>query len=317
MTRKVVWMFSGQGSQYRGMGRELYDHDPVFRESLERCDRIVRPWLGVSLIEAIYGADRPGASGALEDTRVTHPAISAVQYAVARTLQERGCLPDILLGYSLGEFVAQLVAGAISLETALELLHRHASLMEAATSEGGMLAVLEKPVTLQPIMRELPGLWLAAHNFENHCVVSGAPRSLDELQRRLEGAGSTVQRLPVRRAFHSPLMDGAEAEFRAHLSAVRARPASGEIRSAATGGAKAEGVGGLWSATRERVDFFAAICRLEREHPEGLNYLDMGPSGTLATFVKYIGVRPESRCFPTITQWGGARKNLQAYEEAE
>lgn len=308
--RKVAWMFSGQGSQYRNMGRELYDHEPVFRECMDRCDRIVRPWIHASLTEAIYGENR---SETFDDTRLTHPAICAIQFAMARTLQARGHMPDLLIGYSLGEVIAHIVAEAISLETGLELLHQHASLMESATPEGGMLAILENPDMLQPILRGIPDLWIAAHNFENHCVVSGTLRALDQLQRQLEPRQTTMQRLPVRRAFHSPLMNPAEPEFKGYLQNLRSSMSRFDIISATTG-ALSEGLGGWWNATREPVNFLSTIRRLESDHRDGFTYLDLGPSGTLATFVKYIGVKPESAIVSTITPWGEARKNIQAYE---
>lgn len=308
--RTVVWMFSGQGSQYLGMGRELYENEPVFRESMERCDRIVRPWINVSLTETLYGGDR---NAAFDDTRLTHPAICAVQWAMARTLQARGHAPDLMLGYSLGEIIAHIVGVAISLETGLELLHRHATLVETMTPAGGMLAVLASADAVEADAREIGELWIAARNFKNHCVVSGRPEALDRLQRRLEERKTTVQRLPVRRAFHSPLMDAAEPGFALYLDGLRAAAPTCELVSAS----EATGEGGLadlWRATREPVNFSRAIVALEARHPDGLTYMDMGPAGTLATFAKYIGVRPESRLVTTVTPWGGARKSLQAYE---
>jgi bacillaene synthase trans-acting acyltransferase len=310
--RKTAWMFSGQGSQYYNMGRDLYDLEPVFRDCMDLCDRIVEPWIHASLNQAIHGGDR---SGNFDDTRLTHLAICAVQYAMARTLQARGHNPDLLIGYSLGEIVAHMVAETIALETGLEMLHRHASLMESATPEGGMLAILEDPEALRPALEEIPGLWMAAHNFKNHCVVSGASRSLDQLQRRLEPKQITMQRLPVRRAFHSPLMDPAEPEFRSHVRSICPRTPRFDIVSATTG-FSSNGLDGLWNATRAPLDFPRAIRRVEAGHREGFAYLDLGPSGTLATFVKYIGVKPESAYFSIMTPWGGAQKNIQAYENA-
>lgn len=308
--RKVVWMFSGQGSQYPGMGRELYDQEPIFRESLERCDRITRPWLRVPLLEVLFD---PHLAADSADTRITHPAIFAVQYALARALLARGHTPDILLGYSLGEFVAQLVAETIPLETGLELLHRHASLMETATPEGGMLAVLDSPDAVHRIMGDIPELWIAAHNFENHCAVAGTTRAVDELQRRLEAQQATYQRLPVRRAFHCPLMDAAAPTFRGHLAGIRAGPPRFEIVSAATGG-RSIGVEGMWPATRQPVEFLRTVRNLDATYAEGLTYVDLGPSGTLATFVKYLRPRAGSAWYPIMTPWGGALKNLLAYE---
>jgi bacillaene synthase trans-acting acyltransferase len=303
-------MFSGQGSQYPGMGRDLYGQEPVFTACLDRCDRITRNGWGVALLDPIYGDGSPLDAA---DTRVTHPAICAIQYSLAQTLLARGHRPDLLLGYSLGEFVAQLVAEAIPLETGLELLHQHANLMETATPAGGMLAVLETPETLQPLMRDIPELWLGAHNFENHCVATGAMAAVDELQRRLETRQATYQRLPVRRAFHCPLMQSAAPAFQRQLAGVRTGPPRFEIVSATTA-QRSTGVEGLWNATSEQVQFLRTVRHLEATYGEGLAYVDLGPSGTLATFVKYIRPKPASAWYSIITPWGGALKNLQAYE---
>ncbi|MEY4484858.1 MAG: hypothetical protein RL693_2310 [Verrucomicrobiota bacterium] len=308
--KNVVWMFSGQGSQYDHMGKELYDHEPVFRACLDRCDSIVRPWIQVSLIDCLYGER---TSSIMDDTRLTHLAICAVQYAMARTLQARGHHPDVLLGYSLGEMVAHLVAETIPLELGLELLYRHASLMESATPAGGMIAILETPNALLPALRDIPDLWISAHNFENHFVASGTTRALEALQHLLEIRQTTMHRLPVRRAFHSPLMDPAESLFQGYLLNICPDKPRFDVISATTG-ALSTGVDGFWSATRDPINFLQTIRRLESDHPQGLLYADLGPSGTLATFLKYIGLKPESQCFSIMTPWGGAQKKMQTYE---
>jgi acyl transferase domain-containing protein len=303
-------MFSGQGSQYPRMGRELYDEEPVFRECLERCDRITRPWLQRPLLEALYGG-----AAAIEstDTRQTHPALCAIQYALARTLLARGHVPDLMLGYSLGEFVAQIVADVIPLETGLELLLEHARLMETATAEGGMLAVLETPEALRPDLHQIGELWIAAHNFPNHCVVSGAAHAVDALQGRLEQRQRTYQRLPVRRAFHCPLMEPAAAAFQRRVAELRVGSSRLEIISAATGKLSAQPQD-LWTATREPVEFLRTVQTLEAPYSQGVAYVDLGPSGTLATFVKYLRPKPGSAWFPILTPWGRAQKNLLALE---
>jgi bacillaene synthase trans-acting acyltransferase len=207
------------------------------------------------------------------------------------------------------------VAESVSLETMLAVLYRHASLMESATTEGGMMAVLEAPDSLLPILRDISDLWISAHNFENHCVVSGTPQALDQLQQRLEVRQTTMQRLPVRRAFHSPLMDSAEPEFQSYLENIPLGKSLLDIVSATTGTLSA-GPTGFWNATRQPVNFLQTIRRLEDEHSDGLTYVDLGPSGTLATFIKYIRVKPESLAFPIVTPWGGAQRNILAYESA-
>lgn len=311
--RKVVWMLAGQGAQYYGMGRELYAEDPVFRSSMDRCDQIMRSWMRVSLTEVIYGTE---ATEAFDDTRVTHPALCAIQWSMAQTLLARGHRPDLILGYSLGEMVALILAGAISLEDGLAMLNRHATLMETATPAGAMLAVLAPPDTLGEMLAEYEDeVWIAAHNFENHCVLSGESETVAQLQGRLETSGVTVQRLPVRRAFHSPLMDAAEQAFQEHISGMSIRSSRFDVWSATTGG-RSLGLSGMWTATRSPVQFYSTIQNLEQMHPDGLTYLDLGPAGTLATFLKYIGLSPASQGFTTLTPWGGVAKNLRAFEAA-
>ena len=310
--RTVVWMFSGQGSQYHHMGRDLYENEPTFRESIHLCDSIVNPWIRASLVDLLYNENR---TGNLVDTHLSHLSICAVQYAMARTLLNRGFRPDLLLGYSLGEMIAHIVAESVSIETGLELLYHHARLMEAKTPEGGMLAILEKPEVISPLLEIIPDLWIAAHNFENHCVVSGALHSIDRLQVVLETKKTTTLRLPVRRAFHCSLMDSAETEFRNHIKKTTWKVPNYNITSSATDFISSGGEG-LWAATREPVKFMHAIHRLENSHKNGILYVDLGPSGTLSTFVKYINTSDKSNHLPIMTPWGGSQKNIEIYKKS-
>src|SRR5690349_3091584 len=103
--KRTVWMFSGQGSQYFRMGRDLYDTDPAFREAMSQCDRHLKVLMGESILDVIYHGSESRASVEFDNILHTHPALFCVQYSLAQTLLRRNLKPDLLLGYSLGEFV--------------------------------------------------------------------------------------------------------------------------------------------------------------------------------------------------------------------
>jgi acyl transferase domain-containing protein len=133
-------MFSGQGSQYYQMGSDLYSTDAVFRDAMDRCSRHVAAALGTSLSELIY-QPRADRFAPFDRTLYTHPALFSVQFSLAQSLRARGLTPDVVLGYSLGEWVAHVVAGVLTPEAALDLLVHQAQVVERESPPGGMLAV--------------------------------------------------------------------------------------------------------------------------------------------------------------------------------
>jgi bacillaene synthase trans-acting acyltransferase len=297
MIKPVIWMFGGQGSQYYQMGRDLYATDPVFRRTVDACSDMLEPYLGQSLSDIIYGN---GQDRFAPFDRLLHsnPAICAVQYGVAESLKARGCRPDMLLGYSLGCIGSDIVAGALSAHDGLRIAVRLAELSEQRLPVGGMLAVLAAVETF-------PGTWTAAHNFATHFVVAGTSAPLAEAEARLAARQVFVQRLPVRHAFHCPLIDPIEGDFSAFAAMCPARaPAIPVI-----------GRRSAWDAIRQPVNFKATIAELESRG--SYRYVDIGPSGTLATFVKY-NLRPDSRSeiASTVTPFDRAVQNMRRIENA-
>jgi acyl transferase domain-containing protein len=316
--KKVIWMCSGQGSQYFRMGEDLFEQDPVFRECIDSCSRVAEPWLGASLPEILY---RKGVSKAdwFDDTLQSGVAVCSIQYAMAQSLLRQGFQPDCILGYSIGEVSATIIAGVLTLEEGLNLIHQHATLVEAHCPPGGMLAVLASPDRIRPAVESVPAAWIAAHNFENHSVVAGDIASLELLLREFQSQNLTTMKLPVRRAFHSPMMDTIENKFLTSIRNIPERPLAFEVVSASHGhaGKASSIVESLWDATRKPVWFREAIRRLEENEHAGSVYLDVGPAGTLATFLKYnANLREGSEIYTSITPFGDAEKNLCAYRMA-
>ncbi|MDD2709335.1 MAG: acyltransferase domain-containing protein [Verrucomicrobiae bacterium] len=308
--KKVIWMFSGQGSQYYQMGKDLYEKEPVFRECLEKGDRLARPLINESLIDIIY---RPRKDRFEPFRRIlfTHPAILLVEYALAQVLWRRGLRPDFLLGYSLGELTAMVVAGAVAFEDALTMAIKQAELLEYCSADGGMVAILESPELMGQHPEIFAGCEVAAYNAPRNFIVSGPSKALAELLLFLKGKGITALDLPVTHPFHSRWMNEFEAPARLAAEKLPVSPPGIPLISAEKGGL-VENCSALhlWEATRNCVDFSRTICNLEASGRHV--YVDLGPSGGMATAVKYnLPPGSESEFLSVITPFGQEVKHLE------
>ncbi|MFG2261971.1 SDR family NAD(P)-dependent oxidoreductase [Streptomyces sp. NPDC048720] len=216
--RKTAFMFTGQGSQYAGMGAALYEALPVFRAHVDECDRLFAGPLGRSVRELLLGT--AADPDAIDRTEYTQPALFTLEYALAQQWMAWGVRPNVLIGHSIGEVVAAAVAGLFTLPDAVKLVAARARLMQAVRAEGGMAAVAAPADEVAPLLEGRDDLALAAVNAPDQTVVSGATTALDEVTGILAGRGFRVDRLTVSHAFHSPLMAEVYDDFRAALDGI-------------------------------------------------------------------------------------------------
>ena len=204
--RPVLFMFSGQGSQYIDMGRELYECEPAFRSALDMCCDALRGNLGFDLREVLYPTpeQRDQASASLQRTAVTQPALFAVEYALARMWMEFGIEPKGMIGHSIGEYVAACLSGVFSLEDALSLVAARGRLMDEMPA-GSMLAAPLSEAEAKPLLNAEIGL--AAVNAPGFCVFSGPTVAIDRLTSHLSARGVQARRLHTSHAFHSSMME--------------------------------------------------------------------------------------------------------------
>jgi acyl transferase domain-containing protein len=311
---KVIWMFSGQGSQYFDMGRDLFDADPLFREAMRDSDAHCQRLLGYSLLEIVYPRRKESEPRVFDHLPHTHPALFCIQYSLAQSLLQRGFRPDMVLGYSLGELVALTVAGAVPFAAALELVVDQAETLVRSAPPGGMLAVMSGPEILgsSTVFEEVS---VAAYNFRKHFALSGGRTEIDRVQRHLERLEVTHQRLPVNLGFHSSSMDGVEGPLSMLASRIRVRRPMCPVVSLAYGEALEDVPDGFfWNVVRRPVRFEETILRIERL--EEFRWVDLGPSGTLATFLKYVLLREHhSRIYSILTPFRQAEENLRRVED--
>ncbi|HEX5717349.1 MAG TPA: condensation domain-containing protein [Thermoanaerobaculia bacterium] len=286
-TRPVAFLFPGQGAQHPGMGRELYDLEPVFRNGIDRCAELLAPHLGLDLRSVLYPASGvEGADERLLETWLTQPALFTVEYALARLWMEWGLQPAAMLGHSLGEYVAACLAGVFPLADALALVAARGRLMQEL-EPGAMLAVELAAGEAEALAAEA-GLDLAAVNAPRLTVVSGPASAVERLGERLRARGVVSRALHTSHAFHSAMTEPILDRFRTLVERVELSPPALPYISNLTGdwvtAAQATDPG-YWTEHLRRPVRFANGIGLLLAQPD-LVLLEVGPGRSLVSLAR-------------------------------
>ena len=284
--RAAAFLFSGQGAQYAGMGRDLYAAEPRFREQVDLCCERLRPLLGLDLRELLFAAeDDDEAAERLGQTRFTQPALFVIEHALARLWMSWGIAPKAMMGHSIGEYVAACLAGVFSLDDALVLVAERGRLMQSLPA-GSMLAV---PLTEEQVAPLLGAdLSLAAINAPDRCVVSGPQEAVEALRAELAARGVAARPLHTSHAFHSAMMEPILEPFIQRFEGIALQPPRIPYIS---------NVSGSWITPAEATDpdYWARHLRQAVRFADGVRelckdadliLLEVGPGQTLATLAR-------------------------------
>ncbi|CAH8769907.1 non-ribosomal peptide synthetase/type I polyketide synthase [Paenibacillus dendritiformis] len=310
----VVFMFSGQGSQYVNMGADLYRHEPVFRAEMDRCFRLYRDIAGREMKDILYpaaDADAEAAALHINQTKHIQPVMFMFEYALARLVMAWGVKPEAMIGYSFGEYTAACLADVLSLEDAMRLIILRGELMQQAPA-GAMLSV---PLPEQELRLRLTGtLSLAVVNGPS-CIVSGSEEDVAAFEHSMKAEKIMCMRLPVATAGHSSLLHAMKEPFAAAVRQVRLQPPSIPYVSTTTG---------TWITAEEAADpdywirhltdtvRFADGMALLAQEPRRL-FIEIGPGQDLTLLARrHLGSGRDQRALNLVrpAQRGGSDSAL-------
>ena len=287
---RLVFIFPGQGTQYVNMGKDFYDHEPLFKSTLDQCCDILQPHLGCDLRNFLFPEehDYEKASQSLQNTFYTQPALFTIEYSLARLLQHWGIRPSAMIGHSVGEFVCACLAGVFSLKDALRLVATRGHLISDLPS-GAMLSVR---LNAEEIEARLPqNIQLAAANSPSLCVVSGPHEAISQFGAELMRDNIPCKKLYTSHAFHSAMMDPVVDKFIAEVAKAELKPPQIPFVSTVTT---------KWISDKDATDpaywgrhlrmpvrFSNGIRELLKENP-GI-FLEVGPRSTGTTLARQHG----------------------------
>jgi amino acid adenylation domain-containing protein len=230
---RVVFVCSGQGPQWWGMGRELMSSEPVFRDVIARCDALLREDVPWSLLEELAAEEQ---TSRLDRTEIAQPALVALQAALIALWRAWGVEPDAVVGHSVGEITAANTAGALSLADALTVAAHRGRIMQRAAGSGGMVAADVALDEARALAAEHPGrLWVAAINGPSAVVLAGDDEAIVAVEKSLKGRGVFARVLPGNYPFHTPRMEPHRHELVSALNGLRAAPSAIPVISTVTG----------------------------------------------------------------------------------
>jgi acyl transferase domain-containing protein len=307
-SKKIVFCFGGQGSQYHHMASDLLAADNVFRRWMQEGDALLRDRFGLRVLDAVYDP-RMRPSDPFDRIAVTHPALFLVQYAIAKSLIAQGLEPDLMLGVSLGEFDAMALSGMISFEDALSAVAQLPAQLQATCEPGAMIAVIA-PAALHA---ETPQLAqrseIAGIGSQKTFVLAVPEGEISEVERILTKQRATFQRLPVPFAFHSRWIEPAASACRDLFARIAISPRSTPCwSSCAAGIVSTHTTDPFWRSLREPMNVGLRIAELEAEG--GAIYVDLSPSGAIAALARQSLARNHdegaaSRLAPVMSPFGG------------
>ncbi len=283
----VIFMFPGQGSQYVNMGRELYETQPAFRGQINCCAELLKPHLGFDLLSVLYPAagEIDAAKERLTQTAVTQPALFVIEYALAKLWMSRGIQPSMMIGHSVGEYVAACLAGVFSLSDALALIAARGRMMQELPP-GTMLAVRLSEEEVQPFLNNR--ISLSAVNGPKLCVLSGPQEAIEGLKGQLATRNAAFTPLQTSHAFHSAMMEPILAPFtelvRSKERHVPGIPFISNLSGRPTTADEATDPS-YWASHLRRTVRFAQGLEGLLKSPENI-LLEVGPGHTLANLAK-------------------------------
>ena len=283
----VVLMFCGQGSQYVGMGQDLYASEPEFARAIDACAAILAPLLPRPLLDYLFNAD----ADTLKQTAITQPLTFVIDYALARLWLAWGLKPTALIGHSVGEYPAACIAGVLSLEDALTLVTRRGQLMQELEVTGTMAAVFSDYQTVATHWQQLPlnlqkELAIATSNGPKNTVIAGTEAAVQQFVAQLKQAGIAHKSLAVSHAFHSPLMTPMLPAFAQVLAEMSFHQAKIPIMSNVSGELTTTLDADYWQRhVLASVAFYPSIQKLAASQPI---FIEVGPGRTLYNLVRQI-----------------------------
>ncbi|HUR02887.1 MAG TPA: SDR family NAD(P)-dependent oxidoreductase [Nonomuraea sp.] len=308
----VAFMFPGQGTQHVDMAAELYDAEPLFAATVDRCATLLRPHLGCDIRDVIFSArgasDHERMAENLRATRLAQPALFVIEYALATLWLARGLRPTAMVGHSIGEYVAACLAEVFTLPEALELVAIRGALVQSMPP-GDMLAVPMREADLAPLLTD--GLSLAAVNSPSTSVVAGPSDEVDLLLGWLDAHGVKSRRLPTSHAFHSAMMDAAVDPLREAVARIGPKAPTRAFVSTLTGTwitpAQATDPG-YWADQLRGTVRFAQACQTLGE--SGTILLEVGPAQTLTTLARQTLGKPAT-VVPSLGRAGAGESDLR------
>jgi acyl transferase domain-containing protein/NADPH:quinone reductase-like Zn-dependent oxidoreductase/thioesterase domain-containing protein/NADP-dependent 3-hydroxy acid dehydrogenase YdfG/acyl carrier protein len=306
----LVFAFSGQGPQWYGMGRELLDSEPVFRDAIERCDALFEPIAGWSLLKEMRSDE---SASRMHHTSVAQPALFALQVALAELWKSWGIVPFAVVGHSVGEVAAAHVAGALSLESAVALIARRGRCLEEHALPGRMLAVALPESEAPALIEETGGrISVSAVNSPEMLTLGGDADTIEELAKRLSQRGVWCRALQVNHAFHTQLVEPAREPFLLELN-IENRALNHEMVSTVTGqrmqGATLNAEY-WWQNIRQPVRFADAVRELRELGAD--TFLEIGPHPVLSASIRQCRApgRAAAVVFPSLARGSGERRTL-------